>query len=143
MSPEKVTVKIRSLRSGPGKDIPLPRYMTLRASGMDLFADLDEEIVLKPGERRLIPTGIALSIPEGYEGQIRPRSGLALKNGITLVNTPGTIDGDYRGEVGILLINLGQEPFRVRRGERIAQLVIAPVCRAELKCGEHGGIHLF
>ena len=133
MSREKVTVKVRSLRSGPGKDIPLPRYMTLRASGMDLFADLDEEIVLQPGERRLIPTGIALSIPEGYEGQIRPRSGLALKNGITLVNTPGTIDGDYRGEVGILLINLGQEPFKVRRGERIAQLVIAPVSRAELE----------
>jgi dUTP pyrophosphatase len=136
MSEERVRVKVRSLCSGPGKEVRLPRYMTARASGMDLFANLDEEIVLMPGERRLIPTGIALSIPAGYEGQIRPRSGLALKNGITLVNTPGTIDGDYRGEVGVLLINLGQEPFRVRGGERIAQLVIAPVSRAELEWAE-------
>jgi dUTP pyrophosphatase len=136
MRREKVRVKVKSLRSRPGREIPLPRYMTMRASGMDLFADLDEEFVLKPGERKLVPTGIALSIPEGYEGQIRPRSGLALKNGVTLVNTPGTIDGDYRGEVGVLLINLGQEPFRVRGGDRIAQLVIAPVSRAELEWAE-------
>jgi dUTP pyrophosphatase len=136
MAREKVRVKVKSLRLRPGKETLLPRYMTMRASGMDLFADLDEEIVLKPGERKLIPTGIALSIPEGYEGQIRPRSGLALKNGVTLVNTPGTIDGDYRGEVGVLLINLGQESFRVRGGDRIAQLVIAPVSRAELEWAE-------
>jgi dUTP pyrophosphatase len=136
MHREKVRVQVKSLRPRPGKETHLPRYMTLRASGMDLFADLDEEIVLKPGERKLIPTGIALSIPEGYEGQIRPRSGLALKNGVTLVNTPGTIDGDYRGEVGVLLINLGQEPFQVRGGDRIAQLVIAPVSRAELEWAE-------
>jgi len=110
--------------------------MTAHSAGMDLFADVEGEVVLKPGERRLIPTGIALAIPAGYEGQIRPRSGLALREGITVVNTPGTIDADYRGEVGILLINLGQQPFRVKRGDRIAQLVIAPVCRAELELTE-------
>jgi dUTP pyrophosphatase len=100
---------------------------------MDLFADVKDEVFLKPGERRLIPTGIALAIPPGYEGQVRPRSGLALRDGITVVNTPGTIDADYRGEVGVLLINLGQQPFRVKRGDRIAQLIINPVCRAELE----------
>jgi dUTP pyrophosphatase len=100
---------------------------------MDLFADVQGEVVLNPGERRLIPTGIALSIPPGFEGQVRPRSGLAMREGISLVNTPGTIDADYRGEVGVLLINFGQQPFRLKRGDRIAQLVIAPVCRAELE----------
>jgi dUTP pyrophosphatase len=103
---------------------------------MDLFADVEGEVVLKPRERKLIPTGIALSIPPGFEGQVRPRSGLALREGISLVNTPGTIDADYRGEVGVLLINFGQQPFRVKRGDRIAQLVIAPVCRAELELTE-------
>ena len=104
--------------------------MTEQSSGMDLLADVEEDVILQPGERGLIPTGIALSIPEGYEGQVRPRSGLALREGVTLVNAPGTIDADYRGEVGVLLINLGQRPFRVKRGDRIAQLVIAPICRA-------------
>jgi len=103
---------------------------------MDLFAALEEEVTLAPCERKLIPTGIALAIPTGYEGQVRPRSGLALRNGITLVNTPGTIDADYRGEVGVLLINLGQQPFQVKPGDRIAQLVIAPVCRASLEWAE-------
>jgi dUTP pyrophosphatase len=107
--------------------------MTEHSAGMDLFADVEGEVVLEPGERRLIPTGIALAIPPGYEGQVRPRSGLALREGISLVNTPGTIDADYRGEVGVLLINLGQQPFRLKRGDRIAQLVITPVCRAELE----------
>jgi dUTP pyrophosphatase len=110
--------------------------MTELSSGMDLFAALEEEVTLAPGERKLIPTGIALAIPTGYEGQVRPRSGLALRNGITLVNTPGTIDADYRGEVGVLLINLGQQPFQVKPGDRIAQLVIAPVCRASLEWAE-------
>ncbi len=105
--------------------------MTSASSGMDLCAFVVEEVVLKPGERRLIPTGIAVSIPDGYEGQVRPRSGLALKNGITVVNTPGTIDADYRGEIGVILINLGDQPFTVKQGDRIAQLVIAPVCRAD------------
>lgn len=133
MSGGQVKVQVKRLRESSGEPIPLPRYMTAHSAGMDLFADVEGEVVLKPGERRLIPTGIALAIPAGYEGQIRPRSGLALREGITVVNTPGTIDADYRGEVGILLINLGQQPFRVKNGDRIAQLVIAPVCRAELE----------
>ena len=136
MSGGQVKVQVKRLRESSGEPIPLPRYMTAHSAGMDLFADVEGEVVLKPGERRLIPTGIALAIPAGYEGQIRPRSGLALREGITVVNTPGTIDADYRGEVGILLINLGQQPFRVKRGDRIAQLVIAPVCRAELELTE-------
>jgi dUTP pyrophosphatase len=128
-----VKVKVKRLRPEPGRETPLPQYMTERSSGMDLFAEVEEEVILEPGERKLIPTGIALSIPQGYEGQVRPRSGLALREGVTLVNTPGTIDGDYRGEVGVLLINLGRAPFRLKRGDRIAQLVIAPVCRAVLE----------
>jgi dUTP pyrophosphatase len=133
VSGARVKVQVKRLRETSGKPIPLPRYMTEHSAGMDLFADVEGEVVMKPGERRLIPTGIALAIPTGYEGQIRPRSGLALREGISVVNTPGTIDADYRGEVGVLLINLGQQPFRVKRGDRIAQLVIAPVCRAELE----------
>jgi len=129
----RVKVQVKRLRESSGESIPLPRYMTEHSAGMDLFADVEGEVVLDPGERRLIPTGIALAIPPGYEGQVRPRSGLALREGITVVNTPGTIDADYRGEVGVLLINLGQQPFRVKRGDRIAQLVIQPVCRAELE----------
>lgn len=131
MKAQGVKVRVKRLRGGSEKEIPLPRYMTERSSGMDLFAAVDEEVTLEPGERKLVPTGIALSIPEGYEGQVRPRSGLALREGVTLLNTPGTIDADYRGEVGVLLMNLGQRPFKVRRGDRIAQLVIVPVCRAE------------
>ena len=128
-----VTVKVLRVRPKQRGETTLPRYMTELSSGMDLFADLEDEVTLAPGERKLIPTGIALAIPAGYEGQVRPRSGLALRNGITLVNTPGTIDADYRGEVGVLLINLGQQSFQVKPGDRIAQLVIAPVCRAVLE----------
>ena len=131
-----VQVKVRRLREDSGGKVPLPRYMTELSSGMDLFAEVEGEVILEPGERKLIPTGIALAIPEGYEGQVRPRSGLALRDGVTLVNAPGTIDADYRGEVGVLLINLGRRPFRVKRGDRIAQLVIAPVCRAVLELAE-------
>ena len=133
MSGGQVKVQVKRLRESSGEPIPLPRYMTAHSAGMDLFADVEGEVVLKPGERRLIPTGIALAIPPGYEGQVRPRSGMALREGISLVNTPGTIDADYRGEVGVLLINLGQQPFRLKRGDRIAQLVFAPVCRAVLE----------
>jgi dUTP pyrophosphatase len=133
VSGARVKVQVKRLRESPGEQVPLPRYMTEHSAGMDLFADVEGEVVLKPGERRLIPTGIALAIPPGYEGQVRPRSGLALREGISLVNTPGTIDADYRGEVGVLLINFGQQPFRLKRGDRIAQLVITPVCRAELE----------
>jgi dUTP pyrophosphatase len=108
----------------------LPVYMTELAAGMDLFACLDEPLRLHPGQRCLVPTGIALAIPAGYEGQVRPRSGLAIKKGLTLVNAPGTIDADYRGEVKIVLINHGQDLVTITSGERIAQLVIAPVQRA-------------
>ena len=104
---------------------PLPRYATPQSAGMDLRANLDEPITLMPMERKLIPTGLRIALPVGYEAQIRPRSGLALKYGISLVNTPGTIDADYRGEIGIIMINLGQEPFVINDGERIAQMVIA------------------
>ncbi len=136
MKSAEVRVKVRRIRESSGKEIPLPRYMTEHSAGMDLYADLEEQVVLLPGERKLIPTGIALSIPEGFEGQVRPRSGLALKEGVTLVNTPGTIDADYRGEIGVLLINLGQKSFRLTRGDRIAQLVIAPVSRAVLEIAD-------
>ncbi len=104
---------------------PLPQYATEQSAGMDLRANLDNPIVLQPLERRLIPTGIYIALPEGYEAQVRPRSGLALKKGITVLNAPGTIDADYRGEVGVVLINLSQEPFTVNDGERIAQLIFA------------------
>jgi dUTP pyrophosphatase len=97
---------------------------------MDLLADLDGDLVLQPGERSLVPTGLAIALPVGFEGQVRPRSGLAYRDGVTLLNAPGTVDADYRGEVQVLLVNLGQAPVRVRRGDRIAQLVIAPVTRA-------------
>jgi dUTP pyrophosphatase len=110
----------------------MPAYMTELAAGMDLFACLESPLCLPPGERMLIPTGIALAIPPGYEGQVRPRSGLAIKKGVTLVNAPGTIDADYRGEVGIVMINHGREEISIAPGERIAQLVIAPVHRALL-----------
>ena len=104
---------------------PLPQYATPQSAGMDLRANLDEPVTLNPLERRLIPTGLHIALPAGYEAQVRPRSGLALKKGITVLNSPGTIDADYRGEIGVLLINLSQEPFVVNDGERIAQMVIA------------------
>jgi len=133
MKSQVVRVKVKRVRGDKDQDLPLPRYLTQSSSGMDLFAAVVEEVTLEPGERKLIPTGIALSIPEGYEGQVRPRSGLALKDGVTLVNTPGTIDSDYRGEVGVLLINFGRQPFKVKRGDRIAQLVIARAYKATLE----------
>lgn len=108
---------------------PLPSYATEHSAGMDLRANLDAPIVLQPGQRALVPTGLFLELPEGTEAQVRPRSGLAFKHGLTVLNAPGTIDADYRGEVGVLLINLGQEPFEVKDGERIAQLVVAQYVR--------------
>jgi dUTP pyrophosphatase len=114
-----------------GPALELPRYESAGAAGLDLRAD--EPCLLAPGERRLVPTGIAVEVPPGHEGQVRPRSGLALRHGIGMVNAPGTIDADYRGEVGVLLVNLGREPFELRRGERIAQLVVAPVARVEVR----------
>lgn len=124
---EEIQVSIQRM---PGtEDLPLPGYMTAQAAGMDLMAAVEAEVTIPPGERKLIPTGVRVAIPEGYEAEIRPRSGLALHHGVTLVNTPGTIDADYRGEVGILLINHGQAPFVVRRGDRVAQMVVHRVCR--------------
>ena len=111
---------------------PLPQYATPQSAGMDLRANLDEPVTLQPLERRLIPTGLHIALPAGYEAQVRPRSGLALKKGVTVLNTPGTIDADYRGEIGVVLINLSQEPFTVNDGERIAQMVIARHEQGEL-----------
>jgi len=136
MKSPAITVKMKRVRGDRDQDLASPRYMTEKSSGMDLIAAVEEDVILDPGQRRLIPTGIAVSIPEGYEAQIRPRSGLALRDGVTLVNTPGTIDADYRGEVGILLINHGEKPFCVKRGDRIAQMVITPVDRAQVEWTE-------
>lgn len=129
-------VTVGVLRLAGGAELPLPAYMTAGAAGADVCAAVSEPIVLAPGERALVPAGFALEVPAGYEVQIRPRSGLALKSGVTLLNTPGTIDSDYRGPVGILLINLGQEPHTVRRGDRIAQMVVAAVVRADFTPAE-------
>ncbi len=118
------------LRLPHGADLALPGYATEMSAGMDLLAAVETAVVLAPGERRLIPSGIAIALPAGTEAQVRPRSGLALKHGITVLNAPGTIDADYRGEVGVILINLGQEPFTINRGDRIAQLVIAAYTQA-------------
>jgi dUTP pyrophosphatase len=123
-------VKIRLIRLRGCDDLQMPFYASEGASGMDIAACPDEAVVLEPGDIRLIPTGIAVAVPEGYEAQIRPRSGLALKYGIGMVNSPGTIDSDYRGEIGIILVNWGRKPFTVNRGDRIAQMVISPVCKA-------------
>ena len=126
-----VTVRVLRARTHP-EPLPLPRYETALAAGLDLRADIDGELTLRPLERVAVPTGIALALPPGYEAQVRPRSGLALQHGVTLLNAPGTVDADYRGEVKVLLVNLSQESFTLRRGERIAQLVVAPVSRASL-----------
>lgn len=123
---EPLSIQVQCLREGA----ILPRYMTENAAGMDLFAYLDAPLHLPSGERCLVPTGIALAIPPGFEGQVRPRSGLALKKGLTLVNSPGTIDADYRGEIGVIMINHGREEVIISPGDRIAQLVVAPVRRA-------------
>lgn len=124
-------VRIELTRVGArGAPLPLPAYATAHAAGLDLRADV--EVSLAPQGRALVPTGLAIALPPGYEAQVRPRSGLALKHGITLLNSPGTIDADYRGEVGVILVNLGPDPVTLARGERIAQLVVAPVAQAEL-----------
>lgn len=109
------------------RDLPLPGYASAHAAGLDLLAAVSEPVVLEPGGRAVLPTGIAIALPEGFEAQVRPRSGLAARNGVTVLNSPGTIDADYRGEIAVVLINLGDAPFRVERGMRIAQLVVAPV----------------
>lgn len=123
-------VTIAVTRLPHAKDLALPSYATEHSAGMDLLAAVVEPKILAPGDRALIPTGLSIALPDGYEAQVRPRSGLALKNGISLVNSPGTIDADYRGEVGVIVINHGAEPFTIERGMRIAQMVIAPYTRA-------------
>ncbi len=124
--------QVRILRLPHGEGLPIPRYETAGAAGLDLRAAVaaDAPLTLLPGARALVPTGLVLAVPEGFEAQVRPRSGLALRHGVTCLNAPGTVDSDYRGEVGVILVNHGQAPFVVSRGERVAQLVIAPVTRA-------------
>jgi dUTP pyrophosphatase len=134
MSESPIVVPI--VRAPGNTDLPLPEPATPGSAGIDLRACVPEPVVLAPGHRRLIPTGFCIALPPGYEGQVRPRSGLALKSGLTMLNTPGTIDSDYRGEIAVIAINLGQEPVTIRRGDRIAQLVIAPVTRARLVLGD-------
>ena len=126
-----IRVAVQRLAHGAG--LPLPAYASAGAAGLDLLAAPDEEVTLAPGERATVPTGIAIALPEGYEAQVRPRSGLAARHGVTVLNSPGTIDCDYRGEIGVVLINLGQQAVILRRGERIAQLVVAPVSQALLE----------
>ena len=127
-----VKVDIRQLPHGEG--LALPEYHSADAAGLDLLAAVPEDspLILSPGQRALVPTGLTIALPPGYEAQVRPRSGLASKHGVTVLNSPGTVDADYRGEIGVLLINHGAVPFLIRRGERIAQMVIAPVVRVEL-----------
>lgn len=124
----EVKVQIRRVRLGKAA-VPLPRYMTEGSAGLDLAAAVEDDVVLAPLDRRLIPTGFALALPAGFEAQVRPRSGLALRRGVTLANSPGTIDSDYRGEVQVALVNLGREPVTIRRGDRIAQMVVQRVAR--------------
>jgi dUTP pyrophosphatase len=123
-------VEVAVRRLPHAADLDLPAYATPESAGMDLLAAVEAEVVLQPGDRRLVPSGLAIALPAGFEAQVRPRSGLALKHGVTVLNAPGTVDADYRGEVGVVLINLGQDPFVVRRGSRIAQLVVSAVDRA-------------
>lgn len=124
----QVTLELKQLEHADG--LPLPAYQSDLAAGLDLVAAVDTPLQLAPGERALVPTGLAMALPAGFEAQVRPRSGLAAKHGVTVLNTPGTIDADYRGEVKVILVNLGNTPFEIIRGERIAQMVIAPVLQA-------------
>ena len=127
---DRICIKVKPLESHKG--LPPPSYHSEGSSGMDLRACVEAPLLLNPGEIKLIPTGLTMAIPQGYEAQIRPRSGLALEHGIGMVNSPGTIDSDYRGEVGVILINWGERPFTINRGDRIAQMVIAEVCRVHI-----------
>ncbi|MBI1207392.1 MAG: dUTP diphosphatase [Azospirillum sp.] len=122
-------IEIPLMRLPHGEELALPDYATAGAAGVDLAAAVAAPLTLPPGARALVPTGIALALPQGFEGQVRPRSGLALRHGITVLNSPGTIDADYRGEIGVILINLGDQPVTIERGTRIAQLIVAPVAR--------------
>ncbi len=133
VEPKRQILPIKRLRPNADSDIPLPRYMTALAAGMDLCAAITAPVILQPGESSLIPTGLAMALPAGFEAQIRPRSGLAVKHGISILNAPGTIDADYRGEIQIALINFGKTLYTIHRGDRIAQMVIQKVQRMELQ----------
>ena len=128
------TIRVELAQLAHGEGLALPAYQTAHAAGLDLLAAVpaDQPLTLLPGRYAVVPTGLTIALPEGHEAQLRPRSGLAAKHGVTVLNAPGTVDADYRGEIGVLLINHGAEPFTIKRGERIAQMVIAPVARAEL-----------
>ena len=130
----KKVIKIKKLNHA--KDLPIPKYETIGSAGMDLYAAVDSEIIINKGAYKLIPTGLVIALPNNIEAQIRPRSGLALKSGITVLNSPGTIDSDYRGEIGVILINHGEKDFIIRRGMRIAQIIISPFSQITLKEGE-------
>jgi len=127
---DRIEVLIK--RTSNSQDLPLPHYMSSQAAGMDLYANVEGSVIIEPGKYKCIPTGISIALPEGYEAQVRPRSGLALKHGITLLNSPGTIDADYRGEISVILINLGENAFEVKRGDRIAQLIINKIENVKL-----------
>jgi dUTP pyrophosphatase len=137
-------VEVAVIRLESGADLPLPAYATADSAGIDLLAAVEADVTIEPGGRALVPTGLAIALPVGFEAQVRPRSGLAFEDGVTVLNSPGTIDADYRGEVGVILANLGDRPFRIHRGSRIAQLVVAPVARltwsevAELPASDRG-----
>lgn len=126
-----MSIKVSVVRLPHASDLPLPAYATPESAGCDLVAAVEKDISLLPGKKALVPTGLKIMLPQGFEAQVRPRSGLALKHGVTVLNTPGTIDSDYRGEIGVILINLGEEAFTITRGLRIAQMVIAPVTYAD------------
>jgi len=126
-----LSIPIRRVRGEVDKDLPLPQYMSDRAAGMDLCAAVDEDLTIHPQEAALVPTGLAVAIPPGFEGQIRARSGLAISHGLAVINAPGTIDSDYRGEIRVALINLGKKSFTIRRGDRVAQMIISRVYRAQ------------
>ena len=128
-SPQEIFVPIRQLANARG--LALPAYATIDSAGVDLLAAVADDVIIAPGSRAIIPTGVAIALPSGFEAQVRPRSGLAAKSGITILNSPGTIDADYRGEIAVILANLGAEPFTVSRGLRIAQMVVAPVGRVQ------------
>lgn len=126
------SISVSLKRLPHGADLPLPHYQTDEAAGMDLYAAIDAPLTLSPGSQAMVPTGLSMALPSGYEAQVRPRSGLAAKHGVTVLNTPGTIDADYRGEIKVILINHGSKDFEIARGERIAQMLFAPVTRAAL-----------
>jgi dUTP pyrophosphatase len=129
-------VRVAFKRLPEGRDLPLPAYMSEHAAGADLYAAVESDLTLEPGARALVPTGFAIGLPVGFEAQVRPRSGLALRSGVTCLNAPGTIDADYRGQIQVILVNLGSEAAVIRRGDRIAQMIVAPVSRAEFELVE-------